>query len=128
VIERLKTAFVDNRLTREDLDVRVGRVLASRTRADLAAVTADIPAGPRTSQQSTRQQSTGQQSTGQQSTGQAGAGRVGMAVAVAAAMTVVLTLATSIPPFFLLLVSCYFTAMIAAGAWILSSRHGKHAG
>jgi hypothetical protein len=123
VIERLKTAFVDNRLTREDLDVRVGRVLASRTRADLAAVTADIPAGPRTSQQSTRQQSTGQQSTGQ-----AGAGRVGMAVAVAAAMTVVLTLATSIPPFFLLLVSCYFTAMIAAGAWILSSRHGKHAG
>jgi high-affinity Fe2+/Pb2+ permease len=54
--------------------------------------------------------------------------RVGMAVAVVAAMTVVLTLVTSVPPLFLLVVSCYFTAMIAAGAWILSSRHGEHAG
>jgi hypothetical protein len=46
VIEALKDAFVRGRLTREELDVRAGRALAARTRADLAALTADIPPGP----------------------------------------------------------------------------------
>ena len=46
VIETLKTAFVDGRLTRDELDARAGRALAARTRADLAALTADIPAQP----------------------------------------------------------------------------------
>lgn len=45
VIELLKAAFVEDRLTREELDARVGQALASRTYADLAAVTADLPAG-----------------------------------------------------------------------------------
>jgi Domain of unknown function (DUF1707) len=44
-IETLKTAFVEGRLTKDELDLRVGRTLASRTYADLAALTADIPAG-----------------------------------------------------------------------------------
>ena len=46
VIETLKTAFVDGRLTRDELDVRAGRALAARTYADLAALTADIPPSP----------------------------------------------------------------------------------
>ena len=46
VIEALKDAFVQGRLTRDELDVRAGRALAARTRADLAALTADIPGGP----------------------------------------------------------------------------------
>jgi Domain of unknown function (DUF1707) len=41
-IEVLKTAFVEDRLTREELDARVGQALASRTHADLAAVTSDL--------------------------------------------------------------------------------------
>jgi hypothetical protein len=45
VVELLKAAFVEDRLTEEELDTRVGQALASRTYADLAAVTADIPAG-----------------------------------------------------------------------------------
>ena len=45
VIDTLKAAFVQGRLTKDELDTRVGQVLASRTYADLAAVTADIPAG-----------------------------------------------------------------------------------
>lgn len=45
VVELLKAAFVEDRLTKEELDARVGQALASRTCADLAAVTADIPAG-----------------------------------------------------------------------------------
>jgi hypothetical protein len=46
VIEALKDAFVLGRLTRDELDVRAGRALAARTHAELAALTADIPAFP----------------------------------------------------------------------------------
>jgi Domain of unknown function (DUF1707) len=45
VIEALKDAFVQGRLTRDELGVRAGRALAARTYADLAALTADIPPG-----------------------------------------------------------------------------------
>jgi hypothetical protein len=44
VIGTLKAAFVQGRLTRDDLDERVDQVYASRTYAELAGVTADIPA------------------------------------------------------------------------------------
>jgi hypothetical protein len=46
VIELLKDAFVQERLSQEELDTRVGLALASRIHADLADLTADIPAGP----------------------------------------------------------------------------------
>ena len=46
VIEVLKDAFVQGRLTSDELDSRVGQAYTSRTYAELAAVTADIPAGP----------------------------------------------------------------------------------
>jgi hypothetical protein len=45
VIDTLKAAFVQGRLTLDELDERVGRTLVSRTHRDLAALTADIPAG-----------------------------------------------------------------------------------
>jgi Domain of unknown function (DUF1707) len=45
VIDVLKTAFVQDRLTKDEFELRVGQALASRTCADLAALTADIPAG-----------------------------------------------------------------------------------
>jgi hypothetical protein len=45
-IEVLKTAFVQERLDRDEFGQRVGRALASRTYADLAALTADIPVRP----------------------------------------------------------------------------------
>ena len=43
VIGPLKAAFVQGRLTKDELDARVDRVYASRTYAELAEVTADIP-------------------------------------------------------------------------------------
>jgi Domain of unknown function (DUF1707) len=46
VIEVLKDAFVQGRLTRDELDARAGRALAARIYAELAVLTADIPAGP----------------------------------------------------------------------------------
>jgi hypothetical protein len=45
-IGALKAAFVQGRLGKDELDLRVGQTLAARTYADLAAVTADLPAGP----------------------------------------------------------------------------------
>jgi uncharacterized protein DUF1707 len=46
MIDALKAAFVQDRLTKDEFDERVGLVLVSRTHAELAALTADIPAGP----------------------------------------------------------------------------------
>lgn len=43
VIDLLKAAFVQDRLTRDEFDARVGQALASHTYAELAAVTADLP-------------------------------------------------------------------------------------
>jgi len=44
VVELLKVAFVQGRLDGDELDGRVGQALTARTYADLAALTADIPA------------------------------------------------------------------------------------
>jgi hypothetical protein len=46
VVDILKAAFVQGRLARDELDARVGQALAARTYADLAALTADLPALP----------------------------------------------------------------------------------
>jgi hypothetical protein len=42
----LKAAFGEGRLTKEEFDSRSEQVLAARTYADLAAIIADLPAGP----------------------------------------------------------------------------------
>jgi Domain of unknown function (DUF1707) len=46
VIDGLKAAFVQGRLDQAEFGHRVGQALAARTYADLAALTADLPAGP----------------------------------------------------------------------------------
>jgi hypothetical protein len=45
VIGMLKAAFVQGALTGNELDVRAGQAFTARTWADLAALTADLPAG-----------------------------------------------------------------------------------
>jgi DUF1707 SHOCT-like domain len=45
VITLLKTAFVQGRLTKEELGTRAGQAYTSRTCAELTEVTADLPAG-----------------------------------------------------------------------------------
>lgn len=44
VIDGLKAAFTHGMLDKDEFDLRVGQALTSRTIADLAALTADIPA------------------------------------------------------------------------------------
>jgi hypothetical protein len=45
VIGTLKAAFVHGMLAKDEFDLRVGQALASKTYAELAAVTTDLPAG-----------------------------------------------------------------------------------
>jgi hypothetical protein len=45
-IDTLKAAFVQGRLTKDEFVQRVSQALAARTLAEVAALTADIPAGP----------------------------------------------------------------------------------
>jgi hypothetical protein len=45
VIGTLKTAFVHGMLAKDEFDLRVSQAFASRTHAELAALTADLPAG-----------------------------------------------------------------------------------
>ncbi len=45
VIEVLKTAFVQGRLTKDEFGTRVGQAFTSQTYAELIGVTADLPAG-----------------------------------------------------------------------------------
>jgi Domain of unknown function (DUF1707) len=42
-IEVLKASFVQDRLTKDEFDARIGQAFASRTYAELAALTADLP-------------------------------------------------------------------------------------
>jgi hypothetical protein len=46
VIDALKDAFVQGRLTKDELSVRAGRALVSRTYAELTAITADVVSIP----------------------------------------------------------------------------------
>jgi hypothetical protein len=45
VVEVLKAAFIQDRLSKDEFEARIGRALAVLTWAELAAVIADIPAG-----------------------------------------------------------------------------------
>src|SRR5262245_64447351 len=46
VVATLQDAFVAGMLSGDELDARVGRALAARTRADLAGLTGDLPPVP----------------------------------------------------------------------------------
>ncbi len=117
-VEMLKVAFVQERLTKDEFDLRVGQALASRTYAELAAVTADIPAAligyqlPRTPVQT--------QARPPMST----AAKAGMCVAMAIAVPAVMAMAWG-PVVFLLFAPFYFMALLVAGAQMLASRHDK---
>ena len=117
-IEELKTAFVQDRLTKDELDGRVGQVLTARTYAELAAVTADIPAGLIADQPQRRP------ARRQARPPMSNPAKASLCVAIAIAVAAVLTFATG--GFALaLIVRFYFMALLIAGAQILASRHEK---
>jgi hypothetical protein len=113
VIEVLKSAFVQGRLTKDELDARLGQVFASRTYADLAAVTVDIPAdlaGIRPVRARDRPPLSN-------------AVKAAICVAIAAT-TLAVTFFTNTYAFAMFTLF-YLMALLVAGAQILSVRHDK---
>jgi hypothetical protein len=118
VIGTLKAAFVQGRVAKDELEVRAGQALAARTYAELAALTADLPAGladavpprPAVRAQALRPMSS--------------AARAGMWVVIAAATPVGLSLPTD-GAAFLVFAPFYSGALAFLGTQTLVSWHEK---
>ena len=130
-ITALKAAFVQGRLNKDELDARAGQAFASRTYAELAALTADLPDRPADTEPAiTGPAITGPAITGPAITGPAVAGladtgprstpartlaraarRSGVCVLAAVALTEGAFLAQS----FALLVLAFFAVIAASG-------------
>jgi hypothetical protein len=115
VIEILKVAFVQGRLSKDELGERAGQALAARTYADLAALTADIPAGPAAARPG-RKPARAQPRPPMSKVAKSGA------CAIIAAAVLVAAFFTR-GPAFLLVLGFYLIALPVAGAQILDSWH-----
>ena len=114
-IEVLKAAFVQGRLTKDEFDARVGQGFASRTYAELATVTADLPAAPAVAPPRTAAQAEGWLTMKRAVTCSAG---MVMATVMAAVMSWVL----DVGPVFLASCFVFFVATVAAGTMISEAR------
>ena len=118
VIDMLKAAFVRGWVTKEEFDARVGRAFASRTYAELAAVTAGIPA------RQTAGQPPGSPACVPGRATLSHAAKARRCVVVALAMMTVATFAPGGPALLLFAPLC-LTALMVAAAQILASQHEK---
>jgi uncharacterized protein DUF1707 len=118
VIDMLKAAFVNGRVTKDEFDARVGQAFASRTYAELAAVTADIPAGQIADQPPSNT------ARAQARPPMSHAAKAHRCLVVALAMMTVATLAPGGPALLLFAPLC-LTALMVAAAQILASQHEK---
>ena len=119
VIDMLKAAFVQGRVTKDEFDARVGQAFASRTYSELASVTADLPARRIADQPP----SSPPRAQGRPTTNHAASGRRWLVIALA-----MMTVATFAPggPALLLFTPLCLTALMVAAAQILAAQHGKH--
>ena len=118
VIGTLKAAFVQGRLTKDELDLRVGQTFAARTYAELARLTADIPAGLIAASAPHKAARTRPRPL------MKNAAKSGICVAIALA-TLLLTAYVTGGQALFLFVPLYSAALLVAGAQVLDSRHQK---
>jgi hypothetical protein len=121
VIGTLKTAFVQGRLTKDEFDLRIGQVFAARTYAELAAVTADVPAWL-TGAQPLRRPARARARPPMNKVVLAGACA---AIGPAAVAADFLANNEAFAKFCVVIVMVYFMAWLIAGAQILDSWHQK---
>src|SRR5580693_6319236 len=120
VVDALKAAFVQGRLTADELDERAGQALAARTYAELAALTKDLPADPAPAPQPApgRQQAPARrpQNTTASRAVKVGAGAIGVTViAVAAAIAVAgEPAAAAVIAVFMVVLAAVATAVVAS--------------
>jgi hypothetical protein len=126
VIDVLKAAFVQGRLTKDELDLRVGRALTSRTYAEQAAVIADLPAGLiRAEQPVIRPGRAGSPARGNAEV-RTGLRVIGVATVLAALFWVIAIVARDNEPAFIVafgttgvvLVAAALTGSAALGSWL----------
>jgi hypothetical protein len=120
VIDLLKAALVQGRLTKDEFDARIGQALAARTYADLAAL---IPAGligVQSPQKAARKQARPPVNSGVKSSV--------CAIALAAALWLAAFLTDNVAVFMVAIVVTVsvFLASPAADVLLLGSRHKKH--
>lgn len=118
VIGTLKAAFVQGRLTKDELDLRIGQTFASRTYAELARLTVDIPAGliaASAPHNAARTRARPPMNNAVKS---------GICVAIALA-TLLLTAYLTGGQALFLFVPLYSAALLVAAAQVLDSRHQK---
>jgi hypothetical protein len=120
VIGTLKAAFVQGRLTKDEFDLRVGRTLAARTYAELAALTADLPAGPAAGAPPRR-------AAPAQARPVSNVARAAICVVMAVAAPVVLSFSIGAAAF-LLFTPFYFMALAVLGAETLVSWQDRRSG
>jgi len=125
VIDVLKAAFVQGRLTRDELDVRVGQTLTSRIHADLTALTADLPAGlvPRRPARVPAARRPARPTVSI-------AAKLGACLAVGPAVLVgaYFTSNDLLAKWLFVFVIVYYLALMVAGVVLLDSWHRKHPG
>jgi hypothetical protein len=126
VIDVLKDAFAQGRLTRDELDVRVGQTLASRTYADLTALTADLPAGQARPRGPARAPAAREPARPTVSI----AAKLGACLAVGPAVLVgaYFTSNDLLAKWLFVFVIVYYLALMVAGVVLLDSWHQKHCG
>jgi hypothetical protein len=118
VIGTLKAAFVQGMLTKDEFGQRLGEAFAARTYADLAALTADVPAGlagavpPSRAVRARARRPV------------SNAAKAGICVVIAVAVAVIVSIPTGGGALFIF-APFYFMALLVAGAQILASRHDK---
>jgi DUF1707 SHOCT-like domain len=118
VIDVLKAAFVQGRLTKAELDARVGQAFAARTYADLAALTADVPAGLMDAVP------TGRVARAHARRPMGNAAKAGICAVIAVAVAVIVSIPTGGMALFIF-APFYFMGLVVAGAQILASRYEK---
>ena len=117
VIGTLKAAFVQGRLTKDELDLRIGQAFASRTYAELARLTADIPAALIAA--------SGPHHAARARPPMNNAVKSGISVAIAVVTLVLAAYVTDGQALFMF-VPLYSAALVVALAQMLDSRHQKH--
>ena len=118
VIDALKAAFVQGRLTKGELDTRIGQAFASKTYADLAAVTADLPPSPASAPRPPQQVNV-----------EAAASLAVVAIAIPVVLLSVgyLIASADVVKLAVLLVLLDLLGLLAAGAQVLDTRYRNRA-
>jgi Domain of unknown function (DUF1707) len=118
VIGTLQAAFVQGRLTKDELDLRIGQTFAARTYTELARLTVDIPAALIAASAPHEAARSGARLP------MSNAAKSGISVAIAV-VTLVLTAYLTDGQALFVFVPFYPVALLVALAQVLDSRHQK---